>query len=81
MTSYNRQEFIAQATESVLASSCQNLELIICDDASTDDTVAIAVTYLQKDWRNNIYRNNNNIGQFANRNKAAALAKIIFINS
>ena len=42
MTAYNRQQFIAEAIESVLASSYQNFELIIVDDCSTDSTLQIA---------------------------------------
>ena len=45
MTAYNREKYIAEAIESVLASTCKNFELIIVDDCSADNTVAIARGY------------------------------------
>ena len=39
MTAYNREKYIAEAIESVLASTYQNFELIIVDDCSKDKTV------------------------------------------
>ncbi len=75
MTAYNRKYFIGEAIESVLASTYTNFELIIVDDKSTDNTVDIAKSYKEKDERIFLYINEQNIGQFANRNKAASLAK------
>jgi glycosyltransferase involved in cell wall biosynthesis len=42
MTAYNREKYIAEAIESVLASTFTNFELIIVDDCSADQTVSIA---------------------------------------
>jgi glycosyltransferase involved in cell wall biosynthesis len=42
MTAYNREKYIAEAIESVIASTYQNWELIIVDDQSIDRTVEIA---------------------------------------
>jgi glycosyltransferase involved in cell wall biosynthesis len=75
MTSYNREKYLAEAIESVLASTYKNFELIIVDDASTDKTVEIAKRYEEKDNRIKVYVNNKNLGQFPNRNKAASYAK------
>lgn len=74
MTAYNRQEFIAEAIESVLKSTYQNWELIIVDDGSKDETVAIAKSYEAKDPRIKVYINDKNLGDYPNRNKAASLA-------
>ena len=74
MASYNRAEYIAEAIESVLASTYTNFELIIVDDASTDNTFSIAKSYQQKDSRIRLFKNEKNLGQFPNRNKAADLA-------
>jgi glycosyltransferase involved in cell wall biosynthesis len=74
MTSYNRERYIAEAIESVLNSSYQNWELIICDDASSDKTVMIASEYLSKDNRIKLYINPTNLGDYPNRNKAASYA-------
>ena len=51
MTAYNRELYIAEAIESVLAQDYQNYELIIVDDCSTDHTVEIANSY----QKNSIY--------------------------
>lgn len=73
MTAYNREQYIAEAIESVLASSYQKFELIIVDDGSSDNTVAIARSFL-KDKRVRVYVNESNLQQFPNRNKAAGFA-------
>ncbi len=79
MTSYNRQNFIAEAIESVLASTYKNFELLIVDDGSTDETVNIARSYAAKDHRIKVYVNEKNLGDYRNRNKAASYAKGEFI--
>ncbi len=75
MTVYNREKYIAEAIESVLASSYTNFELIIVDDCSKDKSVEIARKYEKQDKRIKVYVNEKNIGQFENRNKAADYAK------
>ena len=79
MTSYNRQNFIVEAIESVLASTYKNFELIIVDDGSTDETVNIAKSFAAKDERIKVYVNKKNLGDYRNRNQAAAYAKGEFI--
>lgn len=74
MTSYNREKYIAQAIESVLASRYENFELIITDDNSKDRTVEIAQVFAQRDNRVKVYINEKNLGDYPNRNKAAAKA-------
>jgi glycosyltransferase involved in cell wall biosynthesis len=74
MTAYNREKYIAEAIESVLASTYQNWELIIVDDCSKDTTVSIAKYFEAKDDRIQVYVNEKNLGQFPNRNKAAGFA-------
>jgi len=73
ITSYNREKYIAEAIESVLASTFKDFELIIVDDCSKDRTVEIARRYLS-DPRVQIHVNEKNLGQFQNRNRAASLA-------
>lgn len=75
MTSYNREKYIGAAIESVLASTYRNLELIVVDDRSKDSTVQIARSYAEKDNRVHVYINENNLGDYPNRNQAAAHAK------
>lgn len=75
MTVYNREKYIAEAIESVMASTYQNWELIIVDDQSRDNSVAIAKSYAAKDERIQVYINAQNLGDYPNRNKAASYAK------
>lgn len=75
ITSYNREDFIKEAIDSVLASSYKNIEVIIVDDCSTDSTYEIAKEYQQKHRNIKLFRNKENIGQFENRNKAATYSE------
>lgn len=79
MTAYNREKYISEAIESVLASTYQNWELIIVDDSSKDNTVAIAKSFEAQDSRIKVYVNEMNLGDYKNRNKAALYAKGEFI--
>jgi glycosyltransferase involved in cell wall biosynthesis len=74
MTAYNREKYIAEAIESVLASTYKNFELIIVDDYSKDKTVEIARGFENKDTRIKLFVNDQNLGQFENRNRAAGYA-------
>lgn len=51
MPLFNGEEFVAEAIESILAESYQNFELLICDDASTDQSLSIAQKYAARDPR------------------------------
>lgn len=74
MTAYNREKYIAEAIESVIVSTYQNWELIIVDDQSKDRTVEIARSYEAMDKRIRVYINEQNLGDYPNRNKAASYA-------
>ena len=79
MTAYNRENFIAEAIESVLSQSYHNFELIILDDCSNDKTVEIIERFANSDTRVKYFINEKNIGDYPNRNKAASLATGDFI--
>ena len=74
-TCYNREKYIAACIESVLISTYQDWEMIIVDDQSTDQSVAIAKDYAAKDQRIKVYVNEQNLGDYPNRNQAANYAK------
>lgn len=81
MVTYNSERYITEAIESVLCQSQENLELVICDDCSTDNTWNIIQSY--SDSRIRAFRNPENIGEYPNRNQAIKLAKgeyLIFID-
>jgi hypothetical protein len=73
MTAYNREKYIAEAIESVLAQTFKDFELIIVDDGSEDRTVEIARRH-SGDPRVRLHLNEKNLGDYPNRNRAAALA-------
>mgnify|MGYP001172363348 CR=1 FL=1 len=75
MTTYNREKYVAFAVESVLNSTYRNLELIIVDDGSKDNTVGIAEGIAARDKRVKVHINEKNLGDYPNRNKAASLAQ------
>ncbi|MBD0276430.1 MAG: glycosyltransferase family 2 protein [Bacteroidota bacterium] len=84
MTAFNREKYIPEAIESVLVSTYKNFELIIVDDHSSDRTVEIARYYAEKDSRISIFINEERLGDYPNRNKAASYAKgkyIKFVDS
>lgn len=74
MTSYNREKYIAEAINSVLGSTYTNFELIVCDDGSKDNTVTIAREIQRRDQRVKVFINEKNLGDYPNRNQAAAHA-------
>jgi len=79
VTSYNRERFIAESIESVLAQSYGNFELLVTDNCSTDNTVDIARSYERRDARVRVVVNERNLGQFGNRNRAASIARGTFL--
>lgn len=74
LTAWNREKYIGEAVECVLASTFTDFELIIVDDASTDGTADIIKSYAEKDSRIRFYINEKNIGDYPNRNKVASYA-------
>ncbi len=84
MTAYNREKYLSQAVDSILASTYKNWELIILDDCSSDKTVEIAQSYQSQDKRVKVYINPKNLGQFKNRDEIVKYANgkyIKFIDS
>lgn len=66
---YNQAHFIGQAIESVQAQDYPNLEIIVSDNHSTDDTPGVMKKYLS-DPRVKYFRNETNLGMIGNFNKA-----------
>ena len=65
LTSYNREDYIAESIESVLAQSVTDFELVICDDRSSDGTVDIINDYAKRDSRIRVSVNERNLGDYA----------------
>ena len=64
---YNKEEFVAQAIESVLNQEYKNLELIVINDGSTDNSLYICEGYKHQDARVTII-NQENSGVSKSRN-------------
>jgi succinoglycan biosynthesis protein ExoO len=74
MANYNGAHYIAAAIQSVIRQSLTSWELIIVDDASTDDSVALARRAAGSDPRIKITTQAANRGPAAARNRALAIA-------
>lgn len=83
MPIYNRENKISQAIDSVLNQNYKNIELILINDGSTDNTEEICLKYKKKDKRI-IYLKVENSGPGGARNKGIDISTgkyIMFIDS
>jgi len=76
---FNYADFLPKAIESVLGQTLRDLEVIIVDDCSTDDSYAVACRYAQQDHRVRVHRNPVNLGMVKNRNACLKLAQGEFV--
>jgi len=84
MGAYNHERYIGEAIESILSQTMPDLELIIIDDASTDQTPQIIKNYQQKDPRIKAFFHQKNMGIPATANECLNKATgqyITFIGS
>lgn len=70
---YNRSHLLDKAIESVLNQTLSNLEHIIVDDGSSDDTFALVSQYMRQDSRIR-YIKHNNIGQSLSLNTGLSIS-------
>jgi glycosyltransferase involved in cell wall biosynthesis len=70
---FNCGPYIAQALESILHQTHKNLEVLVCDDASTDATWEILKSFT--DLRIKLFRNESNQGVIGTKNMLFAVAK------
>jgi glycosyltransferase involved in cell wall biosynthesis len=72
---HNGEAFLAEAIESVLGQTLEDLELVVTDNASTDGTPEILRRYQASDPRVVLHRNEINLGAAQNFNLAFELAR------
>jgi glycosyltransferase involved in cell wall biosynthesis len=72
---HNGQRFLREALDGCLAQTYADWELIVVDDASTDDTTAIVADYARRDPRIRVHRNPANLRLPASLNAGFALAR------
>ena len=81
---YNAEKYLPKSIESIINQVYKNIEIIIIDDASTDNTKAIIKAYAEKDDRILPFYQSENKGVSAARNvglKAATGDYIMFVDS
>src|SRR3984885_10961342 len=71
VSNYNYGRFIADSIKSALDQTYSNIELVICDDGSTDDSVQIIEEYARQDSRLHLIAKENG-GQASGFNAAFA---------
>ena len=74
MPVYNGERFLNEALDSLLAQDYVNFELIISDNASTDETQEICLKYTARDKRVRYYRSKMNMGAAWNFNRVFELS-------
>lgn len=75
MPVYNGAKHIAAALDSILAQTHADFELVVADNASTDDSVQIVERYVARDPRVRLVRHASNIGAARNWNSLVPLAR------
>lgn len=76
---YNCADTLAEALDSILAQTYTDWEMIMCDDASTDNTAAIARQYADRYNNFLLIRNEHNLGLAATLNHCLEYAESEFI--
>lgn len=79
MTAYNSEKYIHRAIDSILAQTYKNIELIIVDDCSTDDTFNILLSYSKKDIRIKPLYCQKNMGTYCAKNYGITKSRGEFI--
>jgi glycosyltransferase involved in cell wall biosynthesis len=72
---YNREAYIEKAVRSAMMQTHEELEIIICDNCSTDRTVAILEKLAASDHRLRLYQNPENLGGAFNFRRLLSLAR------
>lgn len=75
MAAYNAEETIEAAIRSILLQTHDNFELIICDDASTDNTWCLMRSLADEDSRIRLIRQEKNRGSAVARNRCLLQAQ------
>jgi len=74
LSNYNHAEFLPHALNALLAQTRLPDELIVIDDASTDNSMAVIKDYLSRHPQIRFQRNKDNVGIVANMNRGLEMA-------
>src|SRR3954468_19523305 len=75
LANYNHARYLPRALDAVLSQSVRPREVIVLDDASTDDSPRILSEYAQQHDNVRVVRNDRNRGVVANYNRGIAMAQ------
>lgn len=70
MPAWNAEETVEHAARSILEQTWENVELLIVDDASRDNTCSVLERIAEKDSRVKIFKNKINVGPYVSKNIA-----------
>lgn len=79
MCTYNGEPFVAPQLQTICGQTYTNLEIIVVDDCSTDNTWQQITEFASRDSRIKAYRNTVNLGIAKNFERACSLASADFI--
>ncbi|MCB1191487.1 MAG: glycosyltransferase [Leptospiraceae bacterium] len=75
---YNSQNYILDTIKSILSQDYEFIEVIICDDRSTDNSFAMVASYLERNPKAKskikLFQNEKNLGMVPNWNRVVELA-------
>jgi len=74
MPNYNHARFLPESLTAILAQSYRPVEVLVADDASTDNSVEIIEAFVRKDPLIRLVRNERNLGVVHNANRLLQLA-------
>lgn len=74
MATYNGEKFLRKQLDSLFSQTYENIEVVVSDDCSTDETIAILNEYNDK-FKMSLYVNKVNLGFLKNFEKAVSLCK------
>ena len=72
---YNAEKHLRRCLDSLLAQTLRDIEIILINDCSTDQSGVICEEYAKKDARITVIHNDQNIRQGPSRNKGIELAR------
>ena len=75
---YNGNDTLALTLDNIIGQINENIEIIICDDFSTDKTYDIAMSYSHYDFVR-VFKNDSNLGMDKNFEKTAKLCNGKFV--
>lgn len=79
IATYNGAKYLEEQLESILHQTYDSIEIIICDDQSSDNTISIIKRYQNNDIRIKLFINDKNLGYVKNFEKAISLCTGTYI--